>query len=80
METKFDKLVAAIQFILLGIFTVFSLSVVLWVSHLLNIAVRLDDSPSASVGISIVAIPLFLLLLGIVHYVFWGLRRGRKER
>jgi hypothetical protein len=36
----------------------------------------LNDVPSASVGISIVAIPLFSVLISIFSYVFWGLKRN----
>ena len=38
-------------------------------------------SPSASIGISLVAIPVFLTLLGVILYVFWGLlRRSEASR
>jgi hypothetical protein len=38
----------------------------------------LHDVPSASVGISIVAIPVFLMGAAILTYVFVGLQRGRR--
>jgi cbb3-type cytochrome oxidase subunit 3 len=41
---------------------------------------RLDDVIQASVGISIVAIPIFLVFIGVVFYVFWGVAlHGRKR-
>ena len=47
--------------------------------HLLRLSHRLQDVPSASVGISIVAIPVFLTGAAVLTYVFVGLRRGREE-
>jgi hypothetical protein len=53
---------------------------VTWIIHLIRTAWWLGDVPSASIGISIVAIPVFLVLLGVVLYVFWGLLIDRSER
>jgi hypothetical protein len=44
-----------------------------WIGHLIRTAWRLGDVPSASIGISLVAIPVFLTLLGVVVYLFWGM-------
>ncbi|MFQ5875375.1 MAG: hypothetical protein ACE5JL_16465, partial [Dehalococcoidia bacterium] len=41
---------------------------------------RLGDVPSASIGISLVAIPVFLVLLGVILYVFCGLLGDRRAR
>ena len=38
--------------------------IVLWIIHLIRASWRLDDVLSASVGISIVAIPIFLVFIG----------------
>jgi hypothetical protein len=54
--------------------------VVTWIGHLIRTAWRLKDVPSASIGISLVAIPVFLTLLGVVLFVFWGLIGDRSER
>ena len=55
--------------------------IVVWISHLIRTAWRLKDVPSASIGISLVAIPVFFTLLGVILYVFWGLlgERGHPE-
>lgn len=54
--------------------------IIAWIVHLILTAWRLDDVPSASVGISIVAIPIFLVFMGVVLYVFWGVAlQGRKH-
>ncbi len=48
-----------------------------WILHLLRLSHRLHDVPSASIGISIVAIPVFLTGASVLTYVFVGLQRGR---
>ena len=50
-----------------------------WILHLLRLSHQLHDVPSASIGISIVAIPVFLTGASVLTYVFVGLRRGREE-
>jgi hypothetical protein len=47
-----------------------------WIIHLLRLSHRLSDVPSASIGISIVAIPVFVTGASVLTYVFLGLRRG----
>ncbi len=72
---------------LIGILQVLSISLVwmlfagiaVWIFNLIRQSLRLRDAPDASVAISIVAIPVFLLLASVLTYVFVGLRRGRKE-
>lgn len=53
--------------------------IVTWIIHLIRTAWRLKDVPSASIGISLVAIPVFVILLGVILYVFWGLLGDRGE-
>lgn len=61
--------------VILATFTVFALSVILWVSHLIRVSLEWNDNPSISLGISIIAVPVFLALLALVQYVYWGLRK-----
>jgi hypothetical protein len=63
-----------------GGFVFFVGGIVIWIVHLIRTAWRLGDVPSASIGISLVAIPVFLILLGVVLYVFWGLLTHQSER
>jgi hypothetical protein len=58
---------------------VFVLSIAGWILHLLRLSHQLQDVPSASVGISIVAIPVFLTGASVLTYVFVGLQRGRRQ-
>ena len=72
-----SKAVRAVQWGVLCFATVFICTVISWVSHLIATAQHLRDTPSASIGISIVAIPVFLSLLSIVHFTFWGLLKDK---
>lgn len=58
---------------------IFVLGISGWIVHLLRLSHRLHDVPSASFGISIVAIPVFLTGAAVLTYVFVGLQRGRQE-
>ena len=57
---------------------VFVLGISGWIIHLLRLSHRLQDVPSASVGISIVAIPVFLTIAAVLTYVFVGLQKGQE--
>jgi len=58
---------------------VFVLGISGWILHLIRLSRQLHDVPSASVAISIVAIPVFLIGAGVLTYVFVGLQRGRRD-
>lgn len=75
-----DRIVRFLQWAIAGGFILFVGGIVTWIVHLIRTAWRLGDVPSASIGISLVAIPVFLLLLGIVLYVFWGLLTNGSEQ
>ena len=49
-----------------------------WIVSLIRESLRLHDAPDASVGISIIAIPVFFTLASILTYVFIGLKKGRR--
>jgi hypothetical protein len=57
-------------------FAIFGL--ISWIISLILLARRLDDVPSASIGISIVAIPVFLTMLAVMWYVFFGIMWNRE--
>jgi hypothetical protein len=78
--SAFDRSVRRAQWALAGFAVLFLGGIVTWITHLLRTAWRLKDVPSASIGISLVAIPVFLTLLGIISYVFWGLLTDRSDR
>lgn len=75
-----ERLVRLLQWIWLGGAFLLVGGIIAWIIHLIVASWRLDDVIQASVGISIVAIPIFLVFLGVVFYVFWGVAvHGRKR-
>ncbi|NIT04169.1 hypothetical protein GTO10_04575 [Candidatus Saccharibacteria bacterium] len=74
-----DRLVRILQWIWLSFAFVLVGGIIIWILHLIRAAWTLDDVPSASIGISIVAIPIFLVFMGVVFYVFWGLTHPRQK-
>ena len=70
----------AVQWAMGGMAVLFIGGIVTWIAHLIRTAWRLGDVPSASIGISLVAIPVFLTLLGVILYVVVGLLGDRGER
>ncbi len=58
---------------------VFVLGISTWIIHLMRIANKLQDAETASVAISLVAIPVFLIGATVLTYVFVGLQRGAKK-
>ena len=74
------RTVRLLQWAMAGVAVLFIGGIVTWITHLIRTAWRLGDVPSASIGISLVAIPVFLTLLGVILYVFWGLLGGGGAR
>lgn len=74
------RLVRTLQWALALGAVLFIGGIVTWIAHLIRTAWRLRDVPSASIGISLVAVPVFLVLLGVILYVFVGLLGDRSGR
>lgn len=72
-------LVVLIQWILPISFTVSMVGIIGWIISLILLSARLDDVFSASMGVSIVAIPVFLVLLTVFWYVFLGIFQNQDE-
>ena len=68
--------IAALQVASVAAIWVFVIGISFWIIHLLRLSHAWNDVPSASIGISIVAIPVFLTGASVLTYVFVGLRRG----
>lgn len=80
LSKRRQNLIYTLQIASVAWIWIFVLGVSVWILHLLRLSHRLHDVPSASVAISIVAIPVFLTGASVLTYVFVGLRRGRKPR
>lgn len=71
--------VVLIQWFLPVSFTVSMVGIIGWIISLILLSAKLDDVFSASMGVSIVAIPVFLVLLSVFWYVFLGVFRNQDE-
>ena len=74
------KLIFAMQIASLALIWLIVLLVGWWVLHLLRLSHELHDVPSATFGISIIAIPIFITIASVLTYVFVGLQRGKKSK
>ncbi len=74
-----EKLLFVLQVVSLVLIWILCTAIGLWVANLLKLSTRLHDAPSATIGISIVAVPIFLTLASVLTYVFIGLRKYRKS-
>jgi len=79
IETS-DRLIRALQWVWVAFAFVLVGGIIVWIVHLIRTSWSLDDTISASIGISLVAIPIFLVFMGVVFYVFWGVAVHRRER
>jgi hypothetical protein len=75
-----DRLVRHLQWAWLSVAFLLVGGIIVWILHLIATAWTLADNLSASVGISIVAIPIFVTFMGVVFYVFWGLRDSGSDK
>jgi hypothetical protein len=74
---KTPRWIFVFQVVSVSMIWVFVLSIAFWILHLLRLSRELHDVPSGSLGISLVAIPVFMLGASVLTYVFVGLQRGR---
>ena len=74
------KLIEMLQILSICLIWVLFTGIAVWIVTLIRESLRLHDAPDASVGISIVAIPVFFTLASVLTYVFVGLRKGRNEK
>lgn len=79
-DSDFNRLVRTLQWVWLAVAILLVGGIIAWIIHLIRTSWTLGDVPSASIGISIVAIPIFIVLMSVVLYVFLGLRADARER
>jgi len=72
-----DRIVFVAQVVSVSLIWVFVITISVWILNLILLSIELQDVPGASLGISIVAIPVFLLLASLLTYVFIGLRKAK---
>jgi hypothetical protein len=71
-------MIRLLQYATVAVMWVFSAAITLWVVQLASVAYSLKDAFTASVAITLVALPVFWALAAILTYTFFGLRRGRR--
>jgi hypothetical protein len=76
----FNRLVRTLQWAWLGVAVCLVGGIIGWIIHLIRTSLTLGDTPSASVAISLVAIPIFITFMGVVLYVFHGIRNDGSNR
>jgi len=70
-----DKLILIAQIMSISLMWVFVTGIAIWVINLISVSLELNDAPGASIGISMVAIPVFFTLATILTYVFVGFHK-----
>ena len=58
-----DKLIFGAQILSISLIWIFVLGIAIWIINLISVSLDLQDAPGASIGISMIAIPVFLLTL-----------------
>ena len=70
-----DKLIFGAQILSISLIWIFVLGVAIWIINLISVSIDLHDAPGVSIGISIIAIPVFFTLAAILTYVFVGFHK-----
>jgi membrane protein implicated in regulation of membrane protease activity len=72
MQKKIIAIAQLVSFLLMWIFVI---AITIWIINLLTISVELNDVPGVSLGISIIAIPVFVTLASILTYAYFGFKK-----
>jgi cytochrome c551/c552 len=73
------RLIFAVQVASFSLIWLFVVGIALWIINLMRLSVELDDAVGATAAISLIAIPVFFTLAGILTYVFVGLQKEEKR-
>ncbi|MFQ6673997.1 MAG: hypothetical protein ACE5GH_04335 [Fidelibacterota bacterium] len=76
-EYKTPRYIFIMQVLSLSFIWIFVSAITWWILRLISVSLKLHDAPDASVAISIVVIPVFFTLAGVLTYVFIGLQRNQ---
>jgi arginine exporter protein ArgO len=75
LKSTQQRIIFLAQVVSVSLIWVFVIGIGIWIANLISLSLELHDVPGASVGISIVAIPVFFALASILTYVFIGLQK-----
>jgi hypothetical protein len=77
-ENWYRRGIRALQFLSIVLMWAFLGGATLWMVNLVGAARSQGDALTMSVGISLVAVPVYALVASVLTYVFFGLQRGRR--
>jgi hypothetical protein len=80
MARTSDRVITFLQYCSVSLMWVFAAAITLWVLQLASVAYALQDAFTASVAITLVALPVYWALAAILTYTFFGLRRAGTRR
>ncbi|MFQ6605891.1 MAG: hypothetical protein ACE5D2_08830 [Fidelibacterota bacterium] len=75
-----STLILFIQILSLSFIWLLVVAVITWILNLISLSNYLKDAQNATLGISIVVMPIFALLAGVLTYVFVGLKKGKNDK
>jgi hypothetical protein len=75
----YDLGIRTLQVLSIALMWAFLGGVVTWILNEVRVARSLGDALTASVGISLVAIPVYTLVAAVLTFVFFGIQRGRRR-
>ncbi len=74
----YERAIRTLQVLSILLMWAFLAGAVTWIVNIVRVARSLEDALTASVGISLVAIPVYTLVASVLTYVFFGLQRDRR--
>jgi amino acid transporter len=74
-----EKIIATAQLVSFLLMWVFVIGIIIWIINLISISVELHDVPGVSLGISLIAIPVFITLASILTYAYFGFKKKEDE-
>ena len=74
----YQRSIRTLQLLSIVLMWTFLGGIVTWLVNMVRVSESLGDSLTASVAISLVAIPVYSLVAGILTYVYFGIQRGRR--
>jgi hypothetical protein len=74
----YGRLIRTLQVLSIAAMWAFLAGVVAWILNVVRLARSLGDALTASVGISLIAIPVYTLVASVLTFVFFGIQRGRR--
>lgn len=72
MQKKIIETAQLISFLIMWIFVI---GINIWIINLISISIELHDVPGVSLGISLIALPVFITLASILTYAYFGFKK-----